>query len=424
MTSINPETKTKLRKSRNFLLLATGQGISVIGSQLTGLALPVFAVTLLGVSEAQLGILGAADNAAFLVFALLAGAWVDRWVKRRVMIVADVIRMVCIGAIPALYFAGVFQFWHLVVLGAIIGTATVFFDVASQSFIPILFKDDQIGTANSALETTSQISGIGGPSLVGWLLTFLKAPFLLIADALSFALSAVTLSFIRDKEERKPIEERKPLREEIAEGLKFVWNNQLLRRISLTTATSNLFNSLAMVLFPIFVLRQLEMSVGVWGLVMSVASVGGLLGAMSASRLMKWIGEGQLVVYSAVASGLVFLSFPVMAFLPRELTPWVMAVTEFFVSFLVLTYNITQVSARQRLCPKPLLGRMNASIRFMVWGVMPIGALLGGLIGEAFGVVTALVVGAIGNLFSAGWIFFSPLRTMREMPSAPEETKE
>lgn len=415
--------QTKLRKSKNFLLLATGQGISVIGSQLTGLALPVFAVTLLGVSEAQLGILGAADNAAFLVFALLAGAWVDRWVKRRVMIVADVIRMVCIAAIPLLYFSGVFQFWHLVVLGAVIGTATVFFDVASQSFIPILFKDDQIGTANSALETTSQISGIGGPSLVGWLLTFLKAPFLLIADALSFAASAVTLSFIRDKEERKPVEERKPLREEIAEGIKFVWNNQLLRRISLTTATSNLFNSLAMVLFPIFVLRQLEMSVGVWGLVMSVASVGGLLGAMSASRLMKWIGEGQLVVYSAVASGLVFLMFPVIAFLPKELAPWLMAPTEFCVSFLVLTYNITQVSARQRLCPKPLLGRMNASIRFMVWGVMPIGSLIGGIIGEATNVVTAIIVGAIGNLFAAGWVLFSPLRNMREMPSAPEETK-
>ena len=414
----------KLRKSPNFVWLWTGQTISVVGSQLSGLALPVFAVTVLGVTEAQLGLLGTFDNAAFLVFALMAGAWVDRWVKRRVMIVADLIRMVAVAAIPTLYFMGVFQFWHLLVLGAIIGTATVFFDVASQSIIPILFKDEQIGAANSAIETSSQVAGIGGPSLVGWLLLFLKAPFLLLADAVSFLVSALTLSVIRDKEVPKPTEDRRPLREEIAEGLKFVWNQPLIRRISFTTATSNLFNSLAMVLFPIFILRYLDISVGVWGLMMSVASVGGLLGAMSASKLMKLIGEGQLIVYSAVASGLVFLVIPIVAFLPHDLAPWILTVVEFCISFLVLTYNITQVSARQRLCPKPLLGRMNASIRFMVWGVMPIGSLIGGLIGEAYGVVTALIVGAIGNLFSALWIFFSPLRTMRTMPSAPEGNQE
>jgi MFS family permease len=415
---------TKLRRSRNFIWLWTGQTVSVVGSQLSGLALPVFAVAVLGVTEAELGLLGAFDNAAFLVFALLAGAWVDRWIKRRVMIVADLIRMVSVAAIPTLYFLGVFQFWHLLVLGGIIGTATVFFDVASQSIIPILFKDEQIGSANSALETSSQIAGIAGPGLVGWLLLFFKAPFLLIVDALSFLVSAVTLSFIRDKEVPKPSEERRPLREEIAEGLRFVWTQPIIRRISFTTATSNLFNSLAMVLFPIFILRYLEISVGVWGLMISIASVGGLLGAMVASKLMKLIGEGQLIVYSALASGLVFLVIPITAFLPRELAPWILTVVEFFIAFLVLTYNITQVSARQRLCPKPLLGRMNASIRFLVWGVMPIGSLIGGLIGETYGVVTAIIVGAIGNLFSALWIFFSPLRTMRVMPSVPEVSDE
>ena len=413
----------KLIKNRNFVWLWTGQSISVIGSQLSGLALPVFAVTILGVSEAQLGLLGTFDNAAFLVFALLAGAWVDRWVKRRVMIIADLIRMAAVAAIPLLYFAGVFEFWHLLVLGAIIGTATVFFDVASQSFIPILFKDDEIGRANSALETSSQVAGIGGPSLVGWLLVFLKAPFLLLADAVTFLISAFTLGVIRDNEVPKPAEDRRPLREEIAEGLKFVWNQPLIRRISFTTATSNLFNSLAMVLFPIFILRNLEISTGVWGIMIAIASIGGLLGAMSTSRLMKLIGEGQLIVYSAVASGIIFCFIPVSAFLPKEWAPWVLTPIEFGISFLVLTYNITQVSARQRLCPKPLLGRMNASIRFMVWGVMPIGSFIGGLIGEFSGVVTAMIVGAVGNLFSALWIFFSPLRTMREMPSAPEEPK-
>ena len=410
-----------LRKSNNFRWLWAGQSISVIGSQLSGLALPVFAVTLLNVSEDQLGYLGAADNAAFLVFALLAGAWVDRWIKRRVMIIADLVRMAAVAAIPLLYFAGVFQFWQLIVLGAIIGTATVFFDVASQSFIPILFDDEHIGAANSALETSSQVAGIGGPSLVGWLLTILKAPFLLLADAVSFAVSAITLSFVRDEEKPKPVEARRALHLEIAEGMKFVWSQKLIRRISFTTATGNLFNSLAMVLFPIFILRHLELSVATWGIMMSFASVGGLLGAMATNRLMKLIGEGPLIVWSAVVSSAAMFMVVSTAFLDRSVAPYVIAIGEFLISFTVLTYNITQVSARQRLCPKPLLGRMNASIRFMVWGVMPIGSLIGGWIGAGFGVVTAMLVGAIGNSFAALWIVFSPLRTLKTMPSAPEE---
>lgn len=413
--------KRTLLKQANFRWLWTGQAISVLGSQLSGLALPVFAVTMLNVTPQQLGFLGTADNLAFLVFALLAGAWVDRWVKRRVMIVADVVRMVAVGAIPVLYFAGLFQYWQLLTLGAIIGTATVFFDVASQSFIPILFKDDEIGTANSALETSGQIAGIGGPSLVGSLLTVLQAPFLLVADAVSFLVSAITLSFIRDKEVKAPVESRRPLKTEIAEGMKFVWKQPLIRRISLTTATSNLFTSVGAVLFPIFALRYLGMSAAVLGLVWSIAAVGGLLGAMFASKLMKLIGEGQLIVASCFVSGLGFALLPVSAALPHQYSPILICVGEFLVSFTALTYNITQVSARQRLCPKPLLGRMNASIRFMVWGVMPIGSFIGGLIGEQFGVVTALSVGAVGNLFAAFWIFFSPLRTMTNMPSAPDE---
>jgi MFS family permease len=410
-----------LLKQANFRWLWAGQAVSVLGSQLSGLALPVFAVTLLNVNEQQLGFLGAADNAAFLVFALLAGAWVDRWVKRRVMIVADFVRMAAVGAIPVLYFAGVFQFWQLLLLGAIIGTATVFFDVASQSFIPILFKDDEIGAANSALETSSQIAGIGGPSLVGALLLIVKAPFLLLADAFSFFVSAVSLLAIRDQEVKAAVEERRPLRVEIAEGMKFVWNQPIIRRISFTTATSNLFTSVGATLFPIFALRYLGMSVGIYGLVMSVAAVGGLLGAISASKLMKLMGEGQLIVASVFVSCFGFALNPLSILLPHEYSPILIAVGEFLVSFTALTYNITQVSARQRLCPKPLLGRMNASIRFMVWGVVPIGAFVGGFIGLHFGVVSALIVGAVGNLFAAVWVFFSPLRSMTHMPSAPEE---
>jgi MFS family permease len=395
-----------------------GQTVSVVGSNLSGLALDVFAVTILGITEGQLGLLGAAEHAAFLVFALLAGAWVDRWVKRRVMIIADLVRMVCVAAIPLLYFAGVLEFWHLLVLSAIVGTATVFFDVAYQSAVPIFFSDEHIGPANSALETSSQVAGIGGPTLVGWLLTFLKAPFLLLADALSFLISAITLGMIKDDEVPAAPENRQPLRSEIAEGLRFVWGQPLIRRITFTTATTNFFVTLGATMLPIYALRYLGMSVATFGLIMTFAAVGGLLGAMSASKLATSIGEGQLIVASAALGGLAWLLMPLSAFINHEVSPLLIAVGEFLTAFTVLTFNITQLSARQRLCPKPLLGRMNASIRFMVWGVIPLGALTGGLIGDLTNVVVPLIVAAIGNFFAVAWVFFSPLRSMTTMPSS------
>jgi MFS family permease len=393
----------------------------VVGSNLSGLALDVFAVTVLGITEGQLGLLGAAEHMAFLVFALLAGAWVDRWLKRRVMIVADLVRMVCVAAIPLLYFAGVLEFWHLLMLSAIMGTASVFFDVAYQSAVPIFFRDEQIGPANSALETSSQVAGIGGPTIVGFLLTFMKAPFLLLADAASFLVSAITLILIKDDEEPAPAENRQLLRAEIAEGLRFVLGQSLIRRITFTTATTNFFVTLGATMLPIYALRYLAMSVATFGLIMTFAAVGGLLGAMSASRLSTWLGEGQLIVASAALGGLAWLLMPISAFVNHDASPFLIAAGEFLTSFTVLTFNITQLSARQRLCPKPLLGRMNASIRFMVWGVIPLGALAGGLIGDLTNVVVPLIVAAIGNFFAVGWVFFSPLRSMTTMPSSAED---
>lgn len=411
-------TSPGLLRTKGFLPLWAGQTISTIGNQLSGLAFPVFAVTMLGINEWQIGILNAANTASFLLVGLTAGALVDRMRKRRVMLVADFIRFAATASIPVLYFAGVIQIWHLFIAAAINGLATVFFDVSYQSYIPILVPKEKIASANGALETTSQISGLAGPAIVGFLLTVIKAPFVLVVDAISFLASVASLSVIRDREVPAPKHERQPLRKEIAEGIKFVWSNKIIRSISFTTATSNLFSTAMYTLLPIVILRTLHMSPAAFGLIESLSAIGGLLGALSASKLAKRIGEGPLVAISAILTGICTFG-PAFAFaLPQLPAMVLLIITQALTSFSVLTYNITQVSARQRLCPERLLGRMNASIRFFVWGVMPIGALLSGAIATAIGIQPVLWICAIGGLAAAGFVTFAPLARMRNLGSS------
>jgi MFS family permease len=389
---------------------------------MTGIAIPVIAVTMLGATELQMGLLNAADTSAFLIVGLLAGALVDRWIKRRVMLIADLVRMIAVGAIPLLWANNVLNIYQLVVIGAVISVATVFFDVSYQSYIPILLPKEYIGIGNARLETTGQISGIAGPGVVGALLRILQAPLLLIFDAFSFLVSAFSLFLIKDRELPKPKTDRRPLRKEIAEGLNFVWNQKLIRAISFTTATGNLFGTVTGTMFAIYFFRSqyLGLDTASFGILMSIGSVGGLLGAAVTPRLIKIFGEGPLVVISAVTNGVVQLLIPVAWLFPHQLAIIPLAVSGFMTSFLALTYNITQVTARQRICPEHLLGRMNASIRFMVWGCMPIGALISGVLGSTIGLIPTIWFGATMSVFAASFVLFSPLRTMREMPQKPE----
>lgn len=416
MTTQESAHQDSLLKHSGFRWLWAGQTISEVGSQLTGLAFPVLAVTLLQATEFEMGLLNAANTAAFLIFGLLAGAWIDRWRKRKVMLVADVIRMLLHFLIPALWFSGNLEMWHLIVIAGIGGIATTFFDIAYQSYVPILVPDHHVGTANSRLETTNQLAGLGGPALVGFLLHWIKAPALLIADAFTFFFSALALGRIKDTEVPTPKHERRPLKTEIAEGVKFVWKQKLIRTISFCTATSNLFSNIGHVLFPIFVLRTLGLEPGVFGILMSIGAIGGLLGATATARLITLLGEGPLIAISASIAGLAAILTPLAGTLDATYAPYLLAVSGFITSFTVLTYNITQVTARQRLCPPELLGRMNASIRFFVWGVMPIGSFIGGVLGTVIGIVPTMWIGAIGGIGAASFVVFSPLARMKQLP--------
>jgi MFS family permease len=411
-------TVESVRRNRGFLWLWGGQGVSIFGEQFTSLAIPVLAVTLLHAVAWQMGVLNAATTAAFLVVGLPAGAWVDRWMKRRVMIAADLVRTLVLALIPILWFLGGLQIWHLFIIVAIYGVASVFFDVSYQSYIPLLVKPPQVGPANATLEGTAQVARIGGPGIAGALLTIVSAPTLIIADSISYLVSVLSLSRIRDSEVPADRSLRRPLHTEIAEGVRFVMGQPLIRSVAGTTATSNFFSTLAFTLYPLYVLRTLGIGSFGLGVTLSAGAVGGLLGALATPRLARWIGEGRIIVVSAFVSGLTFILVPLAAGLHGVSAVVLLSVAEFITAFCVLVYNITQVTLRQRLCPPRLLGRMNASIRCLVWGVMPISALVSGALGGAIGIVPTLWIAYGGGMLAGLFVLFSPLPGMRSLPTA------
>jgi MFS family permease len=408
-----------LWRDRNFLTMWTGQSLSQFGEQISMLAIPVLAVLLLKATSFELGLLNAADTAAFLVVGLPAGAWIDRMRKRHVMIAADIVRALALATIPLLWMLGALQMWHVYVVALVVGIATVFFVVSYQSLIPSLVPTDRIGEANGKFETTSQLAHLVGPAFAGWLIGILTAPVAMIATACTYAASFTALSLTKDHEQRRAAEDHAPIMTEIGEGLRWVFGNPLLRRIVGTTSVSNLFSTISYTMLPLFLLRELGFTPQGMGLIFSLGAIGGLLGATATPHIARRVGEARAIPLSAIAFSVVALFLPVAAMVPAIAFP-LLVVQGFISSFTVLVYNITQVTFRQRITPPRLLGRMNASIRFVVWGVMPIGALVAGGLGTWLGVVPTMWIGAIGDLLSATFVVVGPFWALRRLPDAPD----
>ncbi|WP_091486053.1 MFS transporter [Microbacterium pygmaeum] len=412
--SDTPVTRS-LWRDGNFLTMWSGQAFSQFGAQITELAIPVLAVLLLGATEFEVGVLTAANVAAFLIVGLPAGAWIDRMRKRHVMIWADAARAVALGAVPLLWMLGMLQIWHLVLVALIMGIATVFFDVSYQSIIPSLVRTDQIGEANGKLESTQQLAGLAGPAVGGGLISALSAPIAVVATVGTYLVSMVALLFTRDHEVRRAPEDHGPILREIGDGLRWVFGNRFLRRIVATTGLANFFGTIATTLLPIFILRTLELSPAEMGVIFSLGAVGGLVGAVVTPRIIRRIGEARAIPVSVIGFSLAPLLLPVASLVPQIAFPF-LVLQSFVFSFTVLLYNITQVTFRQRITPPRLLGRMNASIRFCVWGVMPIAALIAGALGTWIGVVPTIWIASILEMFAGLFVLIGPFWSLRDLP--------
>ena len=415
------EAPPSLWRDRNFAAFWSAQTISQFGVQIGHLAMPVLAVVILGASEFHVGVLNASATAAFLLIGLPAGAWVDRWLKRQVMITADLVRAAAMLFVPLLWLMDLLQMWHLYAVAGVLGIATVFFDVAYQSYVPVLVRNDQVPGANSKLESTAQLARMAGPAAGGGLLQVIAAPLLFVADTVGYLFSALFLARTRDREVRAPRHDRRPLAAEIKEGLGFVVRHPLISRIAACTGLTNFFAGLVSTLFPILVLRELGLGPGSLGLVYSVAAAGGLLGAAAAPRLSRVTGEGALIPLASIATAVFLIAVPLSVLMQDSASALALLVVgEAGLSFCSLVYNVMQVTMRQRVCPPRLLGRMNASIRFVVYGVLPLAGLLAGVLGQFIGLVPTLWIGAAGSFLAAAPVLFSPLWSLRRLPDSYE----
>ena len=411
--------KSGLWRHGDFLKLWAGETISMFGSQVDDLALGFVAILVLDASAFEVAVLGTLNFLPFILFALPAGVWVDRFRRKPILIGGDFARAALLATIPIAYLADSLTLWHLYVVVFLVGLCQVFFDVAYQSYLPSLVDRDQIIEGNSKLEVSRSAAQVTGPGLAGVLVQIFTAPYAVLVDALSFVASGIFLLGIRKPEEtpKREIGEdgsKASLWTELKEGLRFVFDNPNLRAQAGCTATSNLFSSLAFAVVLVFFVRELGLSAGVIGLVFSVGAAGSLLGAVTARRISDRFGIGPTSIVMAAAFG---PSFLLVAFAPEgnAAVPLLIAAQLLF-GFTVVVYNIAQVSYRQAICPPRLQGRMNSTMRFMVWGTIPIGTLLGGALATWVGLRETIVIGAIGGGTAFLWLLFSPQRHLHEMP--------
>lgn len=404
----------RLWRDLDFVLLWAGQTVSVLGSQVTLLALPAAAILMLHASPFQVGLLGALEFLAFPTLGLVAGVYADRVKRRWIMIICDLGRMLALGSIPTAYALGWLSMPLLYAVALLTGVFTVFFDIAYQSYLPALIPRPKLIEGNSKLEVSRSVAQVAGPAIAGLLLQIVGAARAIAVDAASFAVSVLSLWAIRRPEPAPApgtASGRRGFWVEMWEGMRVVLGNPTLWKIAGCTATSNLGSNIIFAVYLIFVFRYLHLSPGVVGLIFAAGSAGGLLGAVSAGALARRFGLGRALVLGIAGSFAYFL-VP-LAQLGASL---LLLVTSFLVmSFGGTVYNVNQVSLRQTITPDHVQGRMNATVRTMIWGTIPIGSFVGGILGERFGVVPALVVGAIVATLAGIWILAGPVH-LREQP--------
>jgi MFS family permease len=413
-----------LWRHADFLKLWSAETVSQFGTQVSNLALPLTAVLVLDASAFEVAALGVVEFLPFILFTLPAGVWVDRLRRKPVLVAGDLGRAALLASIPIAYVMDSLGLGQLYVVGFLVGTCTVFFDVSYMSYLPSLVTRRQIIDGNSKLEISRSTAQIGGPGLGGLLVQAFTAPYAILVDAVSFLGSGLFILGIRKREER-PEEtlgadgKRTSMSTELREGLRYVLGNPYLRAQAGCTATSNFFGNVSFAIIVVFLVRELGLSPGVIGIVISLGSVGALIAAFTAMRISRRFGIGPTTIAVGLLWGPATL---LMALAPagnRAIPLLVVALV--VLGFSGVVYNIVQVSYRQAICPPGLQGRMNSVMRFVVWGTIPLGGLLGGALGSAVGLRETIVVGAVGGALAVLWIVFSPQRHLHDMPEPVED---
>ncbi len=404
----------------DFLKLWAGQTVSQFGSQITVLALPLTAALTLHAGAANMGFLAAASTAPFLLIGLFAGVWVDRLRRRPILIIADIARFALLALIPMLALLDALTLVDLYVIAFLVGILTVFFEVAYQSFLPAVVGRAQLVDGNGKLEMTRSAAQIAGPGAAGALVQLVTAPVAIAVDALSFLVSVLFLGLVRTPEP-PPVRAaaRRRVWAEINEGLRAVLDDPILRATMGSAGTVNMFGSL---LFAVFVLYALGLGIGagLLGVTFAVGNLGYLCGAFLTRPITHRFGIGPTIIAGLIILTSCGLLVP-LAGGPLIVSVPCLMVAQFARGFGGTLFNINNVSLRQAITPDYLLGRVNATSRFVSTGALTIGSLAGGTLGAVFGLRPTLVIGAVGGLFAVVWVLCSPVRTLREQSVPIEE---
>lgn len=396
--------------------LWAGDTASQMGAFAGHTVIPLLAATVLAATPFQMGLLTAAETIAFLIIGLPAGVWVDRMRRRMLMLRADFVRAALLLTIPLAWWAGVLSLAQLIIVATLVGVATVFFDVAYQSYLPSLVGREHLLEGNAKLQASQSVAFLTGPGVGGGLVQLAGAANAVLMTGVGFLTSALCLLRIRTVEAVPEQHEEAKLLPQIAEGLRFVFTDAALRSIVACTATANLANGAFTTVQILFLNRELGLSPAIVGVVLATGGVGGIIGAILAGRITRRIGQARSIWFVPL------LTWPFQLLLPLAAPGWrivLFPAALAIAGFGIIVYNVAQVSYRQAVCPDRLLGRMNASVRFVVWGMLPLGGLVGGVLGEAIGVRGTLWFAAVSEAAAVLWVVFSPIRKLRDLPQEP-----
>lgn len=400
----------------DFLKLWTGQTVSIFGSLITRVALPLLAILTLGASPLQVALLQMADGAPPLLAGPWAGVWADRLRRRPLLIAADLGRASLLATIPLAAWTGRLGMTLLYVVALLASALTVLFDVAYQAYLPTVVPRDALVEGNSKLAASAAVAEFGGFGLSGVLVQTLTAPVAILIDAVTFIVSATSLALLHKPERLlNPVPETvSSALHELREGVLTVARERLLRPLAVAAAVDLFFTHMWVAVLMLFLLRDLRLTPGPIGVVFGIGGIASLIGAFGATKLERRYGSGRAIVGGLLVYR--FGAFPVaLAAGPAPLILLLLAGQQ-ATDAAYTVFHITRLSLIQRLVPDRLLGRVSATFHTLERSAMLLGLFVGGLLGNWIGLRPTLLVGMIGALASVAILFASPVRGLRDLP--------
>lgn len=416
----DPADTVSLWRRPDFVSLWIGRTVSTFGSHISGTAIPLAALLMLGATAGQMGLLTALGAAPVLLVGLPAGVWVDRLPRRPILIAADLGRAALLLTIPVAFAFHWLAIWQLFAVVFLVGVLTVFAEVAGHAFLPGLVPSSHLVEANGKLGVGDSMAEIGGPSVAGVLVQWIGAPIAIVFDAASFVVSAVSLRLIRVPEPARPVRGQASggLAREALDGVRLVVGHTVLRALAGSMATFEFFGYFIATLYAFFAIRTLHLSAAAVGTLVGLGGISALVGSLVAERVARRFGLGRTLAGTLLVYGALDLLIP-LAGGPPVVAYAMMAAPQILGDAFIAIHLITQTSLRQAVVPERMLGRAAATLRVLEQGVGPLGALIAGGLATITTPRLALAVGACGVMLASLWLIVSPVRNIRSLPPRP-----